>query len=25
MTTSLFGAFVALLASMGIIKRKRKN
>ncbi|MGJ0777810.1 Ig-like domain-containing protein [Enterococcus faecalis] len=24
-TTSLFGAFVALLASMGIIKRKRKN
>ncbi len=25
MTTSLFGAFVAFLASMGIIKRKRKN
>ncbi|MDU4803772.1 MAG: Ig-like domain-containing protein [Enterococcus faecalis] len=24
-TTSLFGAFVAFLASMGIIKRKRKN
>ena len=24
-TTSLFGAFVALLASIGIIKRKRKN
>ncbi|EGO2613095.1 Ig-like domain-containing protein [Enterococcus faecalis] len=24
-TTSLFGTFVALLASMGIIKRKRKN
>lgn len=24
-TTSLFGAFVALFASMGIIKRKRKN
>jgi len=24
-TTSLFGAYVALLASMGIIKRKRKN
>ena len=24
-TTSLFGVFVALLASMGIIKRKRKN
>ncbi|EFT95285.1 Ig-like domain-containing protein [Enterococcus faecalis] len=24
-TTSLFGAFVALLANMGIIKRKRKN
>lgn len=24
-TTSLFGAFVAFLASMGIVKRKRKN